>query len=255
MKLFYRSYGTSGDLLIILHGIFGSSDNWHSLSKKFGNDFKVLNFDLRNHGNSPHSDEFNYELMVEDVIETLKELKINKINIIGHSMGGKVAMLLAVSYPQLIDKLIVVDISPRYYPIHHREIINAMKSLRLNNIETRSQADEQLKTKIPDFGTRQFILKNLQRNNGNGFSWKLNLESIDKNLENIGEPLPGKSIFNGTALFVRGGQSDYIQDNDLELIEKYFPDYNLETVNKSGHWVHAEQPVAFYNRCQDFLKS
>lgn len=252
MKLNFRTLG-SGQPLIIMHGVFGSSDNWQTLGKVFSEQFKVYLVDLRNHGNSPHSDSFDYDVMVKDVVELMDDEGLTKAHILGHSMGGKVAMHLATQYPKKVDKLIVVDIAPKYYPPHHQQIFEGFHSVDLANLENRRDADDQMSRVISNIGVRQFILKNLDRNKDGSFAWKLNLSAIEKAIEKVGEGIEGKVSFDGTTLFIAGGKSDYITNQDHSLIHSYFPNAEIATVAGAGHWVHAERPKELGELVIEFL--
>lgn len=252
MKLNFRTLG-SGKPLIIIHGVFGSSDNWQTLGKTFSEKFKVYLVDLRNHGNSPHSVEFDYDVMVKDVVELMSDEDIDQAHILGHSMGGKVAMHLAAQHPSSVDKLIVVDIAPKYYPPHHKEIFEGFHSVDLDNLENRKDADEQMAQVISNFGVRQFILKNLDRKKDGSFSWKLNVKAIENAIEKIGAGMEKQVAFNGNTLFIAGSKSDYIQSEDHDLILKYFPHSAIMVVNGAGHWVHAEKPQELGEMVIEFL--
>ena len=253
MELNYREYG-EGSPIVILHGLFGSSDNWVTIGKKLAENYKVYLLDLRNHGASPWSDDWNYEVMSDDVYEFFQNKNIEDAIVIGHSMGGKTAMLFATNnYPVSISKLIIVDIAPKYYPRHHDTILNALLSMDLTSLQSRKEADEALQTEIPDFGTRQFLLKNLGRNKDNGFEWTVNLDIINQKIEEVGKALPTDSIFETPTLFIRGNKSDYIKDEDLVLIRQHFPVSVLKTIEGAGHWVHAEKPVEFLEIVNEFI--
>lgn len=252
MKLNFRTLG-EGEPLIIMHGVFGSSDNWQTLGKVFAEKFKVYLVDLRNHGNSPHSDEFDYTLMVSDVIELMEDEGLPKAHILGHSMGGKVAMHLATKHAEKIDKLVVVDIAPKYYPPHHQQIFEGFHSVDLQNLENRKDADDQMAKVISNMGVRQFILKNLDRKKDGSFDWKLNVDAIEKAIEKIGEGIEGDVSFDGTSLFIAGGKSDYITDADHDLIREHFPKAIVATVKDAGHWVHAEKPKELGEIVMEFL--
>lgn len=252
MKLNFRTLG-SGDPLIIMHGVFGSSDNWQTLGKVFAEKFKVYLVDLRNHGNSPHSSEFDYEVMVKDIIELMDDEGIHQSHILGHSMGGKVAMNLATQYPQRINQLIVVDIAPKHYPPHHQQIFEGFHSVDLAHLQNRKEADEQMAQVISNFGVRQFILKNLDRRKDGTFAWKLNLEAIEKAIEKVGAGMEDHVSFDGSSQFIAGGKSDYITKEDHALIHSYFPNAQIETINDAGHWVHAEKPQELCKMVIEFL--
>lgn len=254
MKLNFRTLG-EGDPLIIMHGVFGSSDNWQTLGKVFAENFKVYLVDLRNHGNSPHSDDFNYQVMVEDVIELMDNENLSKAHILGHSMGGKVAMHLATEHAERVDKLIVVDIAPKYYAPHHQQIFEGFHSVDLPNLENRKDADEQMAKVISNVGVRQFILKNLDRKKDGSFQWKLNVEAIERAIEKVGEGVEGDVSFDGNVLFIAGRKSDYITDDDHHLIRKHFPKATIATVKDAGHWVHAEKPTELGEMVIEFLSA
>lgn len=252
MILFHRIYG-EGPPLVILHGLFGQSDNWATLARAWSNQFRVIIIDQRNHGQSPHDAAFSYELMADDLAETLDILNLESVQLIGHSMGGKTAMFFAQKYPQRLTELIVADIAPRAYAPHHGEIIAALKTLPLERLKDRNSADNELAKGIPDFGTRQFLLKNLYRNDSGGFSWRFNLEAISAQISEVGKAIPG-SIVETPTLFVRGAKSKYITDQDQRDIAHQFTNVRFETISDAGHWLHAEQPEAFGKVVLDFLQ-
>ncbi|OEK06828.1 alpha/beta fold hydrolase [Roseivirga misakiensis] len=247
----HKVYG-EGKPLIILHGLFGSLDNWVTLGKKFGEDFKVFLVDQRNHGQSFHDATFSYEAMSEDLCQFMGEMSINSAHLIGHSMGGKTVMEFARKYPEKVDKLVVADIGPKSYPVHHTAIIKAFYSVPINTLKSRKEADEILSTQIEDFGIRQFLLKNLARTE-NGFKWKMNLDVIATQIEEVGKGLNQNATFKKESLFIRGGKSDYILDGDVNLIHSIFPNSKIATVEGAGHWLHAEKPMDFYQQVRNFL--
>ena len=253
MKLHFKKFG-AGTPLIILHGVFGSSDNWKTFANQLKNKFEVYLVDQRNHGLSPHSDEFNYQVMADDLKELLYDEQIEKCILLGHSMGGKTAMNFAVQFPEKIIKLIIVDIAPKKYVPHHQNILNGIRSLILPDLNTRKQADDLLSKTIKEPGIRQFILKNLIRNPKNLFYWKINWKAIEDNMEAIGAPLLSNTLFAGEVLFIRGAKSDYILNEDESLLKKHFPKANLITIQNAGHWVHAEQPAVLLILINKFLK-
>ncbi|TRX62783.1 alpha/beta fold hydrolase [Fulvivirga sp. M361] len=251
MQLYHRVLG-EGKPLIILHGLFGSSDNWLSVGKVLAEKYKVFLVDQRNHGQSPHSDEFNYTVMADDLQGFIDQQGIMEPDILGHSMGGKTAMKFAIKYPELWQKLIVVDIGPKYYPVHHRTILDGLASIDLTSVASRGEADKQLANYVPHPGVRQFLLKNLARNE-NGFQWKINLPVIDRNIEIIGEALTDTYATDKDVLFIRGALSDYISDSDNTLIKTIFPSSSIATVDGAGHWVHAEKPQELLQLVLNFL--
>ena len=256
MQLNFKKVG-EGNPLIILHGLFGSLDNWMSIAKELGKDFEVYIVDARNHGQSPHDEVFNYPAMVEDLVEFITTNIIHENKplpiILGHSMGGKTAMQFAVDYPHLVSKLIIVDIAPKAYPIHHDLIIKSLKSLDFNVIKTRKEADDHLAQYIFDLPTRQFLLKNLYWAAQGQLAFRFNLEVISKNIDEVGAEIKFTSPFYQQTMFIRGDQSNYILDTDFEPILSIFPNAQLKTIENSGHWVHAEQPLAFLKVVKAFL--
>lgn len=255
MALLHSLILGEGQPLVILHGFFGMGDNWKSLANKFAAEFEVHLIDQRNHGRSFHSDDFSYDLMVEDLLFYCKHHRLKKINLSGHSMGGKTAMLFAVKHPHLINKLIVADIAPKYYPPHHQFILKALHAVDFKEINTRNDIDEILKKFIPEEGIRQFLLKNVYRKSKDGYAFRFNLESLTENIEEIGSSLPSMTIFEGKTMFLRGEKSGYITLEDEVLIQAHFPNSQIVTVSKAGHWLHAENPDEFYNYVVNFIKN
>ena len=254
MRLLNHKVLGEGQPLVILHGLFGSLDNWITLGKKWSESYQVILVDQRNHGHSFHDEEFSYWAMSEDLKELLDELNVSQINLIGHSMGGKTAMTFAERYPQYLDKLIVADIGPKAYPVHHSTIINAFYEVPVEELKSRNEADEVLKHLIPEFGTRQFLLKNLARTS-EGFKWKMNLDVIARNIEEVGKLTSPSSPYDGNTLFINGGNSDYILPEDLVEIKKGFVNASFHTLENAGHWLHAEKPAEFFEAVNQFLKS
>jgi len=250
-QLNFKVFG-EGKELIILHGLFGSLDNWITLARKFAENYRVYIVDQRNHGLSFHDDEFNYERMADDLFNLMKVEKIDSAHLIGHSMGGKTAMTFATNFPEKVDKLIIADIGPKYYPVHHTQIIKALYAIRLDELNARKDADEKMSELIKDVGIRQFLLKNLLRD-GNTFRWKMNLDVIAKHIEEVGKGLNQNAHFDKSTLFIRGERSDYIQDGDLNLINSIFPSAKLQTIKGAGHWLHAEKPQDFHDMVIKFL--
>lgn len=250
-QLNFKSFG-EGQPLIILHGLFGSLDNWITLGRKFAEDFQVFLIDQRNHGHSFHDPEFSYNVMSEDLCQFMGEMNISSAHLVGHSMGGKTAMEFAATYPEKIDKLIIADIGPKSYPVHHSEIIKALYSVPVESLKSRKEADEIVSQSISDFGVRQFLLKNLSRAN-EGFKWKMNLDVIASKIEEVGKGLNQNALFEKPTLFLRGDKSDYILNEDFNLIHSIFPKSKIETISQAGHWLHAENPKEFYEQVTQFL--
>ncbi len=253
MLLNAKVFGEGNEKLIILHGLFGMLDNWQSLARKFSEHYQVHTLDQRNHGHSFHADEHSYELMAEDLKQYLDQHNISKIHLMGHSMGGKTAMLFACLYPEMVDKLIVIDIAPKYYAPHHQDIIKGLLDVHNSSISSRKEADTILQKHFSNTGIRQFLLKNLHWKTKKDLTFRFNLEGLAKNINNVGVPLPEEMVFNQPTLFIDGEKSDYIQDEDEDLISEHFPDYEIMGVKDAGHWVHAEKPNDLLNMVLQFL--
>lgn len=253
MKLFYREYG-QGQPIIILHGLMGSSDNWLPQAKMLGEHYHVWVVDQRNHGQSPHSTEFNYNVLSHDILDFIQEHGIEKPVILGHSMGGKAAMNFSLAHPEKLDKLIVVDIAPKAYDVRHDHIVEALKAVPIETVQSRQEANEALAPHISSEAVRQFLLKNLLRKPEGGFGWRINLPVIDKSLEMISGGLVNDGIFEKKTLFIRGSKSDYILDEDREAIKKIFPNSTMVTM-ETGHWVQAEKPEEFVQVVLSFLNA
>jgi pimeloyl-ACP methyl ester carboxylesterase len=255
MQLAFREYG-SGQPLIILHGLFGQSDNWNTLAKRFGeNGFCVFTIDQRNHGLSPHSEEWNYKVMADDLKEFIETHQLKNPVLLGHSMGGKTVMFFELMYPGIAKQIIVADIAPRAYEPHHDSVLKALNAVDFSKVKTRKEAEAVMNEHIQDFGTKQFLLKNIywRDNVNNIMDWRFNLKVIDKNYDNIGVEAPHSSSDVET-LFMRGERSNYINEKDLADIEKRFPNYKLVTIPGSGHWIHAEKPNEFFDEVMKFIK-
>jgi esterase len=253
--MLYSKIEGQGKPLLILHGFMGMSDNWKTLGAQYSHEeFQVHLLDLRNHGRSFHSDIFNYEVMVQDVVDYCHDKNLQNIDCIGHSMGGKVAMLLATKFPNLIDKLIVADIGPKFYPQHHQTILEGLNAIDFSLKLSRSDVEETLSDYITDYGTRQFLLKSLYWIEPGQLAFRFNLPVFNSQIEQIGTALPNNAIFEKPTLFVRGGNSNYILDSDLDQIKDYFPKAVFNTIAKVGHWLHAEKPQEFFELTRNFLK-
>lgn len=252
MELNHKIFG-QGPPLIILHGLFGTLDNWQTLAKRWAEDYMVVLIDQRNHGRSPHLAEHTYEAMADDLHQFMEANWMYEAQLLGHSMGGKTAMQFAVRYPEMVSKLVIVDIAPKVYAGGHEVIVESLNSLDLANLNDRKEADAALAERIDDFGVRQFLLKNLTRNREGGYRWKMNLPVLTAYYSAILENIEAGEEFDGPSLFIRGGKSNYIQADDLPLLQSYFPSASLASVANAGHWVHAERPQELFKLVHDFL--
>lgn len=253
MQLFSRIEG-EGMPLLIIHGFLGMSDNWKTLSTQFAAlGFQVHALDMRNHGKSFHDDAFNYDVMVQDVKNYLDFHHLEKVILLGHSMGGKVVMLFSTQYPKMVEKLIVADIGPKYYAPHHQKILEALNAVDFSKNPSRADVEAIFSGYISDFGTKQFLLKNLYRITPDTLGFRFNLQVFNEKIDEIGMGLPVNSHFFGRTLFLRGSKSDYILDADFETIYYHFPEASVVTIPHSGHWIHAENPEAFFCEVQKFI--
>jgi len=254
-ELHFSTLG-SGKPLVILHGLFGSGKNWQSHARQFADQSRVFMVDLRNHGQSFHADEMNYPVMADDVAQLLHRLGLSNCDILGHSMGGKVAMMLALQDPDLVARLIVADIAPVAYFHHYDDLINPILALPLETLESRAQADQLLRQNIPEDQLRAFLLQNLVRE-ATGWRWRVNWEVIQRDMEwltGFGE-LSQDWFIKLPALFLRGEKSDYIGEAEIEVIQQRFQNYRIETIEAAGHWLHAEKPEFFNRLVVDFLQA
>lgn len=254
MYLNHKIYG-NGNPLIILHGFLGSLDNWHTLATKFGETQKVYTIDQRNHGKSPHTSVHSIPLMVEDLKLFMATHQIKKASIVGHSMGGKVAMQFALLYPDMIDKLIVVDIAPKKYKRGHDDVLNAIEGIPLQQISSRKEAETAMEPLMPDYGTRQFLLKNLERTEDGSYQWKMNVPVLKTYYEEIIQEVTSDHPIQNQTLVIKGANSRYIKDEDYHDFKRLFPNFSIVTIPNAGHWVHAEQPILFYEVVSKFLSS
>ncbi len=251
MDLFFREYG-AGDPLIILHGLMGSSDNWATHAKAFAEHFHVLIPDQRNHGQSFHSEEFNYDLLANDLADFINQHTNGLVSLLGHSMGGKVVMKYALQNPNGVKKLVVADMAPKNYKVDYDLIFSALNAVDLNTIKSRSEAEKVVSGYIQEFGMRQFLLKNLTRTDS-GYHWKANLGSIQSNIQQMGLWDSSDNQYDGPALFISGNKSGYVKESDHSAVTALFPQAQFQTLN-AGHWLHAEKPNEFMSYVQSFLK-
>lgn len=254
MPVLHSTVLGEGEPLVILHGLFGSGKNWQSLGRQFGQHYQVVNVDLRNHGQSFHDETMTYPAMADDVIELLDSLSLERVRLLGHSMGGKVAMMLTAMHPLRVDGLIVADIAPVVYEHAHDALIAPIVALPLDTLESREQADALLQSAIPDAQLRAFLLQNLAREDG-GWRWRVNWPVIQHAMRQL-TGFDGLEIdwrIDTPTLVVRGANSDYVGAAEIEIIKQHIPSAQIDTLSNAGHWLHAEQPAAFQQRVLDFL--
>lgn len=255
MQILHSKIIGTGKPLLILHGYFGMGDNWKSHANKLAKDgFEVHLIDQRNHGRSFHSDDFYYELLVKDLHNYITHHALKNIVLLGHSMGGKTAMLFATEYPSLLTKLIIADISPKMYSPHHDDILEALNSVDFKIHNSRKLIEEQLIPLIPEPGIRQFLLKSVYRKTKEEFAFRFNLKSLTENNNEVGEALPSFTIFEGDTLFLKGENSGYISVNEEPIINAHFPNSKIVSIAKAGHWLHAENPKDFYTELSSFIQ-
>jgi pimeloyl-ACP methyl ester carboxylesterase len=253
MRLHFKTSG-QGRAVILLHGLFGSADNWHHIALRLAEHFHVYAVDQRNHGQSPHSHEMNYPLMAADVEKFFLSLGIQNAFVIGHSMGGKTAMQFALQFPNRVEKLVVADMAPRAYAPAHEKIIAALLALDLSKFQTREQIETALEPEIPKLVLRRFLLKNLSRDSTGGFIWKINLRGLSGNYFHLRQPVSALVPFAKPTLFISGGKSNYINAEDEQLMRGLFPQSEIKTIAEAGHWVHADKPEEFLRLVLNFLQ-
>lgn len=254
MDLNHKILG-EGEPIIIMHGLFGMLDNWLTVAKSLAEDYMVILLDLRNHGKSPHSELWSVSLMAEDVRDFMEKNWIHEAVILGHSMGGKVAMQLALTEPDLVEKLIIVDIAPKKYKAGHQLIFEALHAVPIEDIKSRQEAEESLGSFIDDKGVCQFLLKNIMRKKEGGYRWKMNLKAISENYETILESSEGEGSFDEPSLFIAGGNSNYILPEDEEDIQHLFTDAQVKRIDGAGHWVHADKKDELLELIRGFMNS
>jgi esterase len=252
MKLNFREFG-AGRPLVILHGLFGSSDNWAAIAPKLAGQFHIFALDLRNHGQSPHSDELTYPMMARDVVEFLDGQGLERVAVLGHSMGGKTTMQLALDFPERVKRLIVADIAPRAYALEYEAYFRGMLALDLKKFKSRLQMEEVLAPAVPNLVIRRFLLKNLGHNPDGSYFWKINLVGIHKNYPHICEAISSGKSYDKPALFLSGGKSNYVSEADRPSILKLFPNARFEIIPQAGHWMHADAPEEFVAKVSQFL--
>ena len=253
MEILHSKIIGDGVPLLILHGYLGMGDNWKSLGNQFEEHFQIHLIDQRNHGRSFHADEFDYENLTKDLLNYIQYHNLENVILLGHSMGGKTAMLFAVKYPRVVDRLIIADISPRYYQPHHTDILKALNSVDFSIQNSRKLVDEKITELIPDIGVRSFLLKNVYWKEKGILAYRFNLQSLTKNNVEVGKALPSFTTFDKETLFLAGGNSGYIKENETPMIKAHFPKASIKTIANVGHWLHAEKPKVFYELVMSFL--
>lgn len=252
LELHHRVAG-EGDPLIVLHGLFGSLENLGGVTQRLTDGWQVHALDLRNHGRSPHADDMGYPAMADDVIHYMDRQGLDRAAVLGHSMGGKTAMEIALDHPDRVERLIVADIAPVDYPPHHDDIIDGLTGLDLGRLKSRGEADKALSAKVPVAAVRQFLLKNLVRADDGGYRWRLNLDAIERHYDQIAAAPTAQGPFEGPTLFIKGGDSDYITDEHRSAVSRLFPRAQLRIIQGTGHWLHAEKADLFATLCRRFL--
>ncbi len=255
MKLHANVFG-EGIPFLILHGFLGMGDNWKTLGKKISEQgYQVHLIDQRNHGRSPHSSEFNYDILTEDLIAYCVGNKLKDVVLLGHSMGGKTAMFFAVKYPEIIKKLIIADIGTKYYPLHHQDILDGLDTLDFEVLKTRGEVDKALSVYVKDVGVRMFLMKNLFWKEKGVLGLRIHLDALIENVAEIGVALPDNMEYENETLFLKGAKSNYILDEDELLIKKQFPKAEIKEIPNAGHWLHAENPADFFATIMEFVKN
>jgi esterase len=252
MKLHYRHYG-SGNPLIVLHGFLGSLNNWHTLARALGEHFHVFTVDARNHGASPHADEFTYPSMAADLLEFMGDQGLDRVTLLGHSMGGKTAMEAVLTRPEAFEKLIVVDIAPKAYTGWHDEILQAMLALDIDSAMSREEIEGVLAFQIPNLAVRQFVMTNLKRESSGRFRWKVNLPALRRNYEEVLREQSGGRPYRGPSLFLSGERSNHLTPVDHPAILRLFPGAIFRVIPGAGHWVHADAPAEFLRAVVEFM--
>jgi len=252
MKLHFTTLGL-GEPLLLLHGLLGSHQNLLPVARQFAERFRVFAIDQRNHGNSPHHDEMNYSAMANDIARLMDQQGIESAHVLGHSMGGKAAMQFALHHTDRVRKLIVVDMAPKAYGPRFAKLLGTLRNLRLDQFKTRQEVEAALAPDITEISLRQFLLKNLKPSEHGGYRWRIHLEGIADNYDHLRQAINGGAPFGGDALFLLGGNSDYVTEADRQTITQLFPNAQFESIEGAGHWVHAEKPKEFAEAVMQFL--
>lgn len=254
MELNYKKLGDSGEPLIILHGLMGSLDNWQTMARQLADHMQVYIVDQRNHGRSPHADTHSYQDMVDDLEEFMQQCGLERAHLLGHSMGGKVVMKFALQHPEKVLSLVVADMGMRGYKPHHDQVFDALFRIDLDSIERRSDAEEQMEPLMPDYGMRQFLLKSLDRSKEGKYEWKFNLDVLFNEYHYIVEPVGEEGMLDVPVLAIKGGNSGYVNDDDIANYKEHFPQVKVVTIDGAGHWLHAEAPKKFLEALRSFYQ-
>lgn len=245
--------GGKPEHFIIVHGLFGQLDNWGTLGKKYAEHFTTHLLDLRNHGRSFHDNDTSHEAMANDLINYLNHHNIGKAHFLGHSLGGKVVMQLALRNPERVDKLIVADMAPKTYPPHHQDILAGLNNVDFSKVATRSDVEPYLEEYIKYPSVRQFLLKNVYRTDEGKYAFRFNLKALTETYNDLVSTNLPNLKFTKPTLFLKGANSDYIVEEDRQIISNYFTDYDIKTITNAGHWLHAENPAMFFDKTMEFL--
>jgi len=252
MSLNYKEYG-KGTPIIILHGLLGMLDNWHSFAKKLSEEYWIISIDQRNHGKSFHDSNFDYDLLSQDLYYFLEEQHIPRCHILGHSLGGKTALNFIRDYPDMVDKTIIVDISPKAYKGSHHQIFEAMRSLDLSKLNSRKEAQDYMQDKLDNNSVVLFLMKNLARNPEGTYRWKANIDALFDNYSNIVQSIDLEEASDKDVLFIRGEKSSYVSDKDIEDIKENYPYASFKTINNAGHWVHVDNSEDLLSTVKEYL--
>lgn len=250
--LYFKQAG-QGTPLVLIHGLFGSLENLGAIARQLAENFCVYSLDLPNHGRSPRVENMSLASMAGDLLAWLDEQGLPQVHLLGHSLGGKVAMELALRHPERVKSLVVLDIAPVSYPPHHNDVFAGMFALEPQRLQSRSEADQKMQPHVPEAAVRSFLLKNLVREPEGGFAWRMNLPVIHRDYAQLIASNRADAIFNGNTLFIKGGNSDYLQEKYRDQIMARFPKATIKIVPDTGHWLHAEKPDLVARLVKQFL--
>ena len=253
LRLHHQTLG-DGPPLVIIHGLLGSGDNWLTHARTLAERFRVVLVDQRNHGRSPHHEVMDYPAMAGDLLALMDELGLEQADLLGHSMGGKAAMRVALDHPERVNRLIVADIAPKAYPTRHKVLLDTLSEINLPDHPSRTSVSDSLAPRIPDLGVRQFLLKNLDTDSDGSLRWRIGLENIRASYDHICAEITSDHPFTGPTSFIDAERSEYVQPGDRGGILRLFPATEFATVPKAGHWLHADNPQGFLELLNQFLR-